>query len=432
MLAVHRTIVVVDVEGFGSKRRTNRHQVAVRDGLYRSMREAFRRAGIPWGDCDHEDRGDGILIRVPAELPKGLLVESLPFELVNALHTHNSAHPAQAQIRLGIALHAGEVNYNNHGVTAGSINLAFRLLDSFSLKEALAGYSGVLAVITSSWFYEEVVRHSPVATVVAYHSVPVAVKETMTTGSICLRISRIHLVRRSRITCRPPLIRPEGHQLWRCARFRLATHPRSPGAPMNSDGLWPRSPGTTQIPGAIGVAGAVRPAEFSDLQGLIQGLSTGIQGELAKLDKRESGRPVRWRRAGRCGWRRGRCSWPGGRSCWPSWMPGWPGMRTPGRGWWRCAGWAARARPAWRWSMPTGTWPRSRWPGSSPAEDPAVLAAGFGELAAQLGAADGGDPVASVHGVLAAARRRGCWCSTTRRTGPRWRRSCPRPGPGGC
>ena len=35
------------------------------------------------------------------------------------------------------------------------------------------------------------------------------------------------------------------------------------------------------------------------------------------------------------------------------------------------------------------------------AEDPAVLAAGFGELAAQLGARDGGDPVASVHGILA-------------------------------
>ena len=31
------------------------------------------------------------------------------------------------------------------------------------------------------------------------------------------------------------------------------------------------------------VAGEVRPAEFSDLQGLIQGLSTGIQGELDKL-----------------------------------------------------------------------------------------------------------------------------------------------------
>ena len=32
------------------------------------------------------------------------------------------------------------------------------------------------------------------------------------------------------------------------------------------------------------VAREVRPAEFSDLQGLIQGLSTGVQGELDKLD----------------------------------------------------------------------------------------------------------------------------------------------------
>ena len=33
------------------------------------------------------------------------------------------------------------------------------------------------------------------------------------------------------------------------------------------------------------VARQVRPAQFSDLQGLIQGLSTGVQGALAKLDK---------------------------------------------------------------------------------------------------------------------------------------------------
>ena len=46
-----------------------------------------------------------------------------------------------------------------------------------------------------------------------------------------------------------------------------------------------------------------------------------------------------------------------------------------------------------------------------PAEDATVLAAGFGELAAQLGArdlADTRDPVASVHAVLAGSRRRGC------------------------
>src|SRR6476619_2463902 len=75
-LAVHRAIVVVDVEGFGDRRRTNAHQVAVRDGLYRVMCVAFGRAGISWGDCGREDRGDGVLVLVPAEVPKGLLADS--------------------------------------------------------------------------------------------------------------------------------------------------------------------------------------------------------------------------------------------------------------------------------------------------------------------------------------------------------------------
>ena len=43
-----------------------------------------------------------------------------------------------------------------------------------------------------------------------------------------------------------------------------------------------------------------------------------------------------------------------------------------------------------------------------PAEDPAVLAAGFGELAAQLGVGDRRDPVASVHAVLARFSSGGC------------------------
>ena len=108
-LAVHRTIVVVDVEGFGDRRRTNPHQVAVRDGLYRALREAFGHAGIAWDDCGHEDRGDGVLILIPAEVPKGLLVESLPSALVTALHAHNGTHPGPERIRLRMALHAGEV-----------------------------------------------------------------------------------------------------------------------------------------------------------------------------------------------------------------------------------------------------------------------------------------------------------------------------------
>ena len=183
-LAVHRTIVVVDVEGFGDLSRTNAHQVAIRAGLYRAMREAFGRAGISWDDCGREDRGDGVFVLVPAEVPKGLLVESLPSALVTALRAHNAAHPGPERIRLRMALHAGEVRYDEHGVTAASVNLAFRLLEAGALKAALAGSPGVLAVIVSSWFFEEVVRHSGAAA--GYRPIEVAVKETTTTGWICL------------------------------------------------------------------------------------------------------------------------------------------------------------------------------------------------------------------------------------------------------
>ena len=184
-LAVHRTIVVVDVEGFGDQRRTNPHQVAVRDGLYRAMRDAFGRAGITWDDCGREDRGDGVFILVPAEVPKALLVEALPSALVAALRAHNGAHPGPERIRLRMALHAGEVRYDGYGVTAAAVTLAFRLLEAGALKAALASSPGVLAVIASSWFFEEVVWHST-ADATAYRRVEVDVKETTTTGWICL------------------------------------------------------------------------------------------------------------------------------------------------------------------------------------------------------------------------------------------------------
>ena len=99
--AVHRSIVVVDVEGFSDARRTNPNQVAIRDGLYRAMRAAFDHTGIPWADCDHEDRGDGVFVLIPAGVPKGLLVELLPSALVRALQRHNSTHQDQERSGCG-------------------------------------------------------------------------------------------------------------------------------------------------------------------------------------------------------------------------------------------------------------------------------------------------------------------------------------------
>jgi class 3 adenylate cyclase len=182
----HRTILVVDVEKFGDRRRTTRHQLVVRDGLYRSLRQAMHIADVPWDECHLEDRGDGVFILAPAQIPKAPFVESLPFALVTAVREHNTMHPAEEQIRLRMALHAGEVGFDENGATGPSVNLAFRLLDAPQVKEALTASPGVLALITSDWFFDEVARNNTVMDPATFRPVRVTVKETSTVGWIGL------------------------------------------------------------------------------------------------------------------------------------------------------------------------------------------------------------------------------------------------------
>jgi hypothetical protein len=149
------------------------------------------------------------------------------------------------------------------------------------------------------------------------------------------------------------------------------------------------------------VASQVRPAEFSDLQGLTQGLSTGFQNELDKLGKRSADQMAArrvLRLAPRPVFLAGReellaeldARLTGGDGAGPR-VVALCGLGGAGKI-------SVALEYAHRHLAEVGVC----W--QLPAEDPAVLAAGFGELAAQLGAAElGGDPVASVHGALAAS-----------------------------
>ncbi|WP_037306093.1 tetratricopeptide repeat protein [Amycolatopsis orientalis] len=182
----HHLIVVADVEGFGDRRRTGPHQRAVRDGLYEAIEAAFTATGVVWRDCYHEDRGDAVFVLVPGEVDKAVFVEAALPTLVTRLRVHNDAHPEAQRIRLRIALHAGEVGYDEHGVTSSSLTLAFRLCDAPPLKTALAASPGVLAVIASDWLFDDVIRHTPGAAPATWRTVSVEVKEVTTTGWITL------------------------------------------------------------------------------------------------------------------------------------------------------------------------------------------------------------------------------------------------------
>ncbi|MFD1044694.1 ATP-binding protein [Kibdelosporangium lantanae] len=158
----------------------------MRSGLYTVLAQALERIGIPWNICQHEDRGDGILVTIPPTVSKSVFV-NLPQVLVDGLRRHNEQHPAEEQIRLRVGLHAGELHYDDHGVVGRSVILAFRLLDSQVLRDAVES-AGLLAVIVSAWFYDEVIWH---AQVTGYQQVEVRAKEVRTTAWIWLPDSDI-------------------------------------------------------------------------------------------------------------------------------------------------------------------------------------------------------------------------------------------------
>ncbi|MCR6488470.1 hypothetical protein M8542_37145 [Amycolatopsis sp. OK19-0408] len=185
-LVVHRTILAVDVEGYGDPRRTTPHRLAVRHGLDQALRRAFHEAGVPWFDCRHESTGDGTFVLVPAQILKGPFVEVLPAVLAREVRRHNETHEPGERFRLRMALHAGEVAYDDQGATGPAINQAFRLLEAPRLKAALGESPGVLALIASAWFFDEVVRSSTVVDATTFRPVRVAVKETETVGWLSL------------------------------------------------------------------------------------------------------------------------------------------------------------------------------------------------------------------------------------------------------
>ncbi|GLW65119.1 hypothetical protein Arub01_33630 [Actinomadura rubrobrunea] len=178
MHALHKAIVCVDVAGFGDRSRTACDQVTVRAVMYRALSRALAASGVPWEDCYHEDRGDGVLLLVGAEVPKELLVSPFPAELAAVLAEHNRDATWGTRVRLRVAVHAGEIRQDAHGVTGPALNTAFRLLEAEQARTALHRPSGTLAVVASSYMYEEVIRHSPPSGPEWFRPIDVAVKET--------------------------------------------------------------------------------------------------------------------------------------------------------------------------------------------------------------------------------------------------------------
>lgn len=152
----HHTIIGVDIVGFG--RREEYVQNYVREAMYFILGQAFVESGVSWPPpgCI-EDRGDGALITMSPDIPTQRAIDPLVHYLTAGLRRHNKVSSESAQIMLRMAVHAGLVRRDDHGLTGDAIVRLFRLLDAPAFKEEVASRRPTLAIVVSQDIYETVI-----------------------------------------------------------------------------------------------------------------------------------------------------------------------------------------------------------------------------------------------------------------------------------
>jgi hypothetical protein len=153
-------MVGFDVEGYAKQ--TDPERVAVRQAAFRVLDEAFHDAGIDRRSCDVQDRGDGILFLVPADVPKTQLLNRLPGSLVHHLNEHNRGRARR--LRMRAAFHAGEVIRTDRGYVGGALNPPTALLTSAQLRTVQQVADTDLVVAVTETFYRAVVEAGPADT----------------------------------------------------------------------------------------------------------------------------------------------------------------------------------------------------------------------------------------------------------------------------
>jgi hypothetical protein len=155
------TVVYTDIAGFSSRVRDERDRIEVRRAMYAALRESFQGAGIPWDACCSEDRGDGVLIVVPPEMPTAAVIDPMTTLLAARLRRHNHRSSEAVRIQLRVAVDVGPVAPDPPGLSGWAIIYASRLLDAAPLKERLAATGADLGLIVSRFVHDSAIAHGP-------------------------------------------------------------------------------------------------------------------------------------------------------------------------------------------------------------------------------------------------------------------------------
>lgn len=180
-------MLALDIAGFTRPDRDNEIQLYLRKSLYAMVQESLDESGMPWERCQHEDRGDGMVVICPPDLAAQPIVDPFPERLGRLIHRHNRVSCEPARMQLRVAAHLGPVDCDEHGFAGDDVTFLFRMLDAQPLRRALSESGAELAFIVSDYVHEKlVVQRQSLADRRPFRGVRTKVKQTKVHAWICL------------------------------------------------------------------------------------------------------------------------------------------------------------------------------------------------------------------------------------------------------
>ncbi|SER07848.1 hypothetical protein [Lentzea albida] len=152
---VNHSLLFLEIASLHGPGGTESDREVARAPLHRVVRNAFADSDIPWSNCRHVERHDGVLVVIPPSVTTSVIVDRLIPHIQNGVRRYNrEAAPVRMQLRA--SLHVGPVTVSPDGLSGQAIAAAARLLNT----PELAGSDADLAVMVSSQVYETVIRHA--------------------------------------------------------------------------------------------------------------------------------------------------------------------------------------------------------------------------------------------------------------------------------
>jgi hypothetical protein len=181
----HYGMFAVDIASFG--RLDPRLGLFARETLYHLIEDACDAIGVCWDGWYSEDRGDGVVALSPPALNIETLVDQFAAYVRAGIACHNKVLTASARLRVRMAIDAGYVFADAHGIAGNAVIRLCRTLNAPAVKTRLDQHPSDFALIVADHLYHEVVSYCPgQVDAAAFRPVSIDAKETHTQAWISL------------------------------------------------------------------------------------------------------------------------------------------------------------------------------------------------------------------------------------------------------